>query len=115
MGGRVIGEQLMYTLNRLRRLYLFKVAVIFTIATFLANQAVEALVIAEFIPVWALRFSLILTALLFPLVMYVSYVIIYKKTEPQNETYESQILNHLLLVFSILVLGYAIFERFYHH
>jgi len=105
----------MYTLNRLRRLYLAKVAVIFTIATFLINQAVEAMVVAEFIPVWALRFSLILTALIFPLVMYIGYVIIYKKSDPEYESYESQILNQWLLIFSILVLGYAIFERFYHH
>jgi len=44
-----------YTVAQLKRIYLFKVAVIFTIATFLINQGIEAMVIAEFIPVWALK------------------------------------------------------------
>lgn len=69
----------MYTLKKLRRLYLTKVAVIFTIATFLINQAIEALVVAEIFPVWSLQFSLITTAITFPFVMYIAYVIIYKK------------------------------------
>ncbi len=104
----------MYTLKKLRRVYLTKVAVIFVIATFLVNQAIEAMVVAEFIPVWSLRVSLVLTALSFPLVMYVAYVIIYKDRD-KEETYESQVLNTWLLIFSILVLGYAIFDRFYLH
>lgn len=104
----------MYTLKKIRRIYITKVAVIFTIATFLINQAVEAMVIAEFIPVWSLKASLILTALLFPLVMYVAYVIIYKN-EIENENYEARVLNNWLLIFSVLVLGYAIFDRFYLH
>ena len=105
----------MYTLKRLRRLYLVKVAVIFTIATFLLNQAVEALVVAEIIPVWALRFSLIITVLLFPFVMYIAFVIIYKKSNPEDESYEGRVLNIWLLVFSILVLAYAVFQQLYHH
>lgn len=108
-------ERRMYTLKKLRRLYLAKVAVIFTIATFLLNQAVEALVVAEFIPVWSLRFSLIGTAISFPFVMYIGYVIIYKKYDGENESFEERVLNFWLLVFSILVLGYAIIERFYQH
>ncbi|MBO6621773.1 MAG: hypothetical protein JJ927_09425 [Balneola sp.] len=106
---------MMYTLKRLRRLYLTKVAVIFTIATFLLNQAVEALVVAEIFPVWALRFSLIVTAITFPFVMYIAYVIIYKKHTADKESFEDRILNFWLLIFSILVLGYAVIERFYHH
>ncbi|GAB5410295.1 MAG: hypothetical protein BalsKO_26600 [Balneolaceae bacterium] len=105
----------MYTLKRLRRLYLAKVAVIFTIATFLINQAVEALVVAEVIPSWGLRFSLIGTAISFPFVMYIAYVIIYKRNDPDNESFEDRVLNIWLLIFSILVLGYAVIERFYHH
>jgi|GEM_PF-2148454 len=105
----------MYTLKRLRRLYLAKVAVIFTIATFLINQAVEALVVSEIVPSWWLRFSLIATAISFPFVMYIGYVIIYKRDDPENETFEERVLNFWLLVFSILVLGYAIIERFYQH
>jgi len=105
----------MYTLKKLRRLYLAKVAVIFTIATFLVNQAVEALVVAEFAPTWTLRFSLIGTAFSFPFVMYIAYVIIYKKRDGDKESFEDRILNIWLLIFSILVLGYAIIERFYQH
>lgn len=104
----------MYTLKKIRRIYLTKVLVIFVIATFLINQAIEALVIAEFVPVWSLKASLILTALSFPLVMYVAYVIIYKNSK-ENETYEERVLNMWLLIFSILVLSYAIFDRFYLH
>lgn len=104
----------MYTLKKLQRLYMIKVAVIFTIATFLLNQGVEALVIAEIIPVWSLRFSLILTAVSFPLVFYIAYLIIYRKDNVE-ESFEDRILNNWLLIFSILVLGYVIIERFYHH
>tara|TARA_R110002124_G_scaffold44656_3_gene135915 strand:+ start:15742 stop:16056 length:315 start_codon:yes stop_codon:yes gene_type:complete len=104
----------MYTLKKIRRVYFTKVAVIFTIATFLINQAVEALVIAELIPVWSLRVSLVLTALSFPLVMYIAYIIIYKSRN-ENETYEERVLNTWLLIFAVLVLGYAIFDRFYLH
>lgn len=105
----------MYTLKKLRRVYLAKVAVIFTIATFLLNQAVEALVIAEIMPVWSLRFSLIATAISFPFIMYIAYVIIYKKGDGDKESFEDRILNIWLLIFSILVLGYAVIERFYQH
>jgi hypothetical protein len=104
----------MYTLKKIQRIYLTKVAVIFVIATFLINQAVEALVVAEFFPVWSLRVSLILTALLFPLIMYVAYIIIYKN-EKKKETYEDQVLNFWLLIFSILVLGYAVLDKMYLH
>lgn len=104
----------MYTLKRIRRLYLTKVVVIFTIATFLINQVVEALVIAELVPVWSLRFSLIATIIIFPLVMYVAYLVIYKEDETK-ETFEEQVLNFWLLIFSVLVLGYAIIERFFAH
>lgn len=104
----------MYTLKRIRRLYLTKVVVIFTIATFLINQVVEALVIAELVPVWSLRFSLVVTVLTFPLVMYVAYLVIYKEDETK-ETFEEQVLNFWLLIFSVLVLGYAIIERFFAH
>ena len=79
----------MYTLKKIRRVYFTKVAVIFTIATFLINQAVEALVIAELIPVWSLRVSLVLTALSFPLVMYIAYIIIYKSRNETGETAKS--------------------------
>lgn len=105
----------MYTLKKLRRLYLTKVAVIFTIATFLINQAIEALVVAEIFPVWSLQFSLITTAITFPFVMYIAYVIIYKKDSSEKESFEDRVLNFWLLIFSILVLGYAIIERFYQH
>lgn len=105
----------MYTLKKLRRLYITKVAVIFTIATFLLNQAIEAMVVAEFMPSWALRFSLIGTAISFPFVMYIAYTIIYKKDNIQKESFEDRVLNIWLLIFSILVLGYAIIEQFYHH
>lgn len=106
---------MMYTLKKLRRLYLTKVAVIFTIATFLLNQGVEALVIAEVFPVWALRFSLIATAISFPFVMYIAYVIIYKKHSSEIESFEDRVLNFWLLIFSILVLGYAVIEQIYQH
>ena len=46
--------------------------------------------------------------------MYVSYVIIYKN-EAKKETYEEQVLNFWLLIFSILVLGYAVFDKVYLH
>lgn len=105
----------MYTLKKFRRLYLAKVAVIFTIATFLVNQAIEALVVAELIPGWTLRFSLIGTAIAFPFVMYIAYVIIYKNNDGEKESFEDRILNFWLLIFSVLVLGYAIIERFYQH
>lgn len=105
----------MYTLKKLRRLYLAKVAVIFTIATFLLNQGVEALVIAEIFPVWSLRFSLIATAITFPFVMYIAYLIIYKKHNYEKESFEDRVLNFWLLIFSILVLVYAVIERFYQH
>jgi hypothetical protein len=92
-----------------------KVAVIFTIATFLINQAIEAMVVAAFLPVWSLQLSLVATALIFPLVMWVAYIIIYKKDSSVEESYEEQVLNLWLLIFSILVLGYAIIERLFHH
>lgn len=94
---------------------MIKVAVIFTIATFLINQGIEAMVVAQFIPVWALRFSLIATALSFPFIMYIAYVIVYHQEPEEPISYENQILNQWLLIFSILVLIYAIFERFYQH
>lgn len=93
---------------------MIKVVVIFTIATFLINQGVEALVVAEIVPVWSLRFSLVATVLTFPLVMYVAYLVIYKEDETK-ETFEDQVLNFWLLIFSILVLGYAIIERLFSH
>ena len=92
-----------------------KVAVIFTIATFLINQGIEAMVIAEFIPVWTLQLSLLGTAIIFPFVMYIAYVIIYKNDEEEPISYENQVLNQWLLIFSGLVLIYAIFERFHLH
>jgi len=105
----------MYTLKKLRRLYITKVAVIFTIATFLLNQAIEAMVVAEIAPSWALRFSLIGTAISFPFVMYIAYTIIYKNDDSDKESFEDRVLNIWLLIFSILVLGYAVIERFYQH
>ena len=105
-----------YTFKQLQRMFLFKTAVIFTIATFLVNQGVEALVVAEFLPVVALRFSLIGTAIVFPFVMYIAWVIVNKhKDETKRETYEERVLNIWLLIFSILVLGYAIIEQMYAH
>lgn len=105
-----------YTFKQLKRMFLFKVAVIFTIATFLINQGIEAMVVAQFIPVLSLRFSLIATAIAFPFVMYVAWVIVNKKDEPsEGETYEERVLNIWLLIFSILVLGYAIIEQMYAH
>ncbi len=50
-----------YSLKQLKRLFLVKETLIFTIATFLLNQGVEALVIAQWAPVWSLRFTLITT------------------------------------------------------
>ncbi|HKK46782.1 MAG TPA: hypothetical protein VJ964_14745 [Balneolaceae bacterium] len=99
-----------YTIKQLKRLYLFKVFVIYAIATFLINQGVEALVIAQFVPVMALRISLTATAILFPFVMYVAWVIINKKTA-EEESYEDRIINLWLLIFSVLLLGFTIFEQ----
>lgn len=104
-----------YTVTQLKRIYLFKVAVIFTIATFLINQGIEAMVIAEFIPVWALQFSLIATAILFPFTMIIAWVIINKEKGEQKETYEQRVLNTWLTIFSVLVLAYAVFDRLYFH
>ncbi len=104
-----------YTFKQLKRVYLFKIAVIFTIATFLINQGIEAMVVAEFIPVLSLRFSLIATAIAFPFVMYIAWVIVNKQKEEEKETYEEKVLNVWLLIFSILVLGYAIIEQIYAH
>jgi len=104
-----------YTVAQLKRIYLIKVAVIFTIATFLINQGVEAMVIAEFIPVWTLKFSLIATAVLFPFTMIIAWVIINKEKDEQKETYEQRVLNTWLMIFSVLVLAYAVFDRLYFH
>lgn len=104
-----------YTLAQLKRMYLFKTAVIFTIVTFLINQAVEAMVVAEFAPVWTLRFSLIATAIIFPIVMLIAWMVINKKEHNEDETYEERILNIWLLVASILVLAYAIYDRLVLH
>ncbi len=104
-----------YSFTQLKRMYLFKTAVIFTIVTFLGNQAVEAFVVAEFLPVWALRLSLIITAVLFPVVMVVAWLIINKKDADHKETYEERVLNIWLLICSILVLAYAIYDRIMLH
>ena len=102
-----------YNLKKLRKLYFVKVIVIYTIVTFLINQAIEAMVIAEFIPVLSLRVSLIITAVLFPFVMYVAWVIIYKREG--EESYEEQFLNRLLLISSVLMLLFAFLEQFLAH
>jgi hypothetical protein len=104
-----------YTYAQLKRMYLFKTAVIFTIVTFLGNQAIEALVVAEFVPVWALRFSLITTAVLFPVVMLVAWMVINKKDYSEDETYEERVLNIWLLVCSILLLVYVIYDQIMQH
>ena len=69
-----------------------KVAVIFTIVTFLIDQGVEALVIAQWAQVWVLRLALIITVILFPFVMYITWVIINRK-KGDEESYEDQLLN----------------------
>jgi len=104
-----------YTLAQLKRMYLFKTAVIFTIVTFLINQAVEAMVVAEFMPVWALRFSLIATFIIFPVVLFIAWMVLNKKEHNEDETYEERVLNIWLLVASILVLAYAIYDRLVLH
>ena len=104
-----------YSFRQLKRMYLFKTAVIFTIVTFLGNQAVEAMVVAEFMPIWALRFSLITTAVLFPVVMLIAWMLVNKKDYSEEESYEERVLNIWLLVCSILVLAYAIYDRIMLH
>lgn len=99
-----------YTIKQLKRLYLVKVAVIFTIATFLINQGVEALVIARWAPVWALRFTLIVTVITFPFVMYIAWTIVNKK-QNEKESYEDRVLNTWLLVLSILLLVFAVVQQ----
>lgn len=101
-----------YSLKQLRRLFLVKVAVIFTIATFLINQGVEALVIAQWAPVWSLRFTLITTVITFPFVMYIAWVIVNKK-QNKEESYEDRVLNLWLLILSVLLLLFAIFEQLF--
>lgn len=87
-----------------------KVAVIFTIATFLVNQGVEALVIARWAPVWALRFTLIVTIIAFPFVMYISWTIVNKK-EGKDESYEARVLDTWLLILSVFLLVFAVVEQ----
>ncbi|HKJ46396.1 MAG TPA: hypothetical protein VJ991_11270 [Balneolales bacterium] len=100
-----------YTLKQRKRLIMVKVAVIFTIVTFLIDQGVEALVIAQWAPVWVLRLALIVTVILFPFVMYIAWVIISRK-KGDEESYEDQVLNIWLLVCSILLLVFAILQQF---
>jgi H+/Cl- antiporter ClcA len=100
-----------YTLKQRKRLIMVKVAVIFTIFTFLIDQGVEALVIAQWAPVWVLRLALIVTVILFPFIMYITWVIINRK-KGDEESYEDHVLNIWLLVCSILLLVFAILQQF---
>ena len=100
------------TIRQLKRLFMFKVAIIYTIATFLIVQGVEALVIAQWAPVWALRFSLIVTVIAFPFVMYITWVILNKKPD-KKESYEDKILNRWLFILSVFGLFFVILEQIF--